>query len=65
MKQDFDFESAKKALWGSERATAEHILRIITIPASAVLTEQEREAVNFLMNTHGYTVDFNITRVAQ
>jgi hypothetical protein len=65
MNTDVDFEAAKKALWGSERATAEHILRIITIPPSSVLTDKEREAVNFLMNHHGYTVDFDVRRVAE
>ena len=62
MNTDVDFEAAKRALCGSESATAEHTLRIINLPASATLTDKEREAVNFLMNSHGYTVDFNIRR---
>lgn len=64
MNDTIDFEAARKALWGSSRANAEHTLRIINIPPAAVLTDKEREAVNFLMNSHGYTVDFNVTRVS-
>jgi hypothetical protein len=64
MPDTFDFEAAKKALWGSDHVSAEHVLRIINIPATGDLNPTEREAVNFLMNSHGYTVDFNISRVS-